>query len=413
MSSSAFSDPARGVDVRLRRQRLDGAPPVALDEAQRRVVAHRGGPLRVVGGPGSGKTTALVEAVVDRVQRGELAAGEVLVLAPTRLAAARLREQVTGRLSRTVREPLVRTPQSLAFGVLRRVAARSGGPQPRLISGPEQDLVLRELLAGHADGEGTPPRWPDDLLGALSTRGFRAELRDLLMRAVERGVGPDELRALGEGHGRPEWVAAAQVLDEYLDVTGLATPGAYDAAAIASTATAELLDDDDLLAQVREQARCIAVDDAHEATPAVADLVRVLSGEGGDLLLAGDPDAVTQSFRGADPGLLLDDGPGRPVPTVYLTSSWRQGSSLRAVTRRVAERIGALGGGAQREQAPVAGLPEGRCEVHVLRSAVHEAPFVAELLRRQHLQHGVGWADMAVIVRGGGRSATLRRVLTA
>src|SRR4051794_16447448 len=130
MSSSAFSDPARGVDVRLRRQRLDGAPPVALDEAQRRVVAHRGGPLRVVGGPGSGKTTALVEAVVDRVQRGELAAGELLVLAPTRLAAARLREQVTGRLARTVREPLVRTPQSLAFGILRRGAPPVRGPPP-------------------------------------------------------------------------------------------------------------------------------------------------------------------------------------------------------------------------------------------------------------------------------------------
>jgi superfamily I DNA/RNA helicase/RecB family exonuclease len=415
MSSSAFSEPARGVDVRLRRQRLDGAPPVALDEAQRRVVAHRGGPLRVVGGPGSGKTTALVEAVVDRVQRGELAAGELLVLAPTRLAAARLREQVTGRLARTVREPLVRTPQSLAFGILRRVAARSGGPQPRLISGPEQDVVLRELLAGHAAGDGRPPRWPADLLGALTTRGFRAELRDLLMRAVERGVDPAELSELGIQHGRPDWVAAAQVLDEYLGVTGLATPGAYDPAAIAVTAAAELGEDDELLAQVREQARCLAVDDAHEATPAVAELVRVLAGAGGELLLAGDPDAVTQSFRGADPGLLLHDAPGSraAVPTVLLTTSWRQGSGLRAVTRRVADRIGALGGGGQRDLAPASGLPDGRCEVHVLRSAVHEAAFVAELLRRQHLEHGVGWADMAVVVRGGARSATLRRVLTA
>jgi superfamily I DNA/RNA helicase len=413
MSSTAF--PLRGVDVRLRRERLSGAAPTVLDDAQRRVVSHRGGPLRVLGGPGSGKTTVLVEAVVDRVERAELTAGQVLVLAPTRLAAARLREQVTARLARTVREPLVRTPQSLAFGVLRRVAARSGGPAPRLISGPEQDLVLRELLAGHAAGAGLPPRWPDELLGALGTRGFRAELRDLLMRAVERGLDPAELARLGLDHGRPEWLAAAQVLDEYLGVTGLATPGAYDPAAIAVTAAAELSADDELLAQVREQARCIAVDDAHEATPAVAELVSVLAGPRGDLLLAGDPDAVTQSFRGADPGLLLGDGPDSPavVRTVHLTTSWRQGSALRAVTRRVAERIGALGGGGQRDLVPADRLPEGRCEVHVLRSAVHEASFVAELLRRQHLEHGIDWADMAVVVRGGARSATLRRVLTA
>src|SRR3954449_7451054 len=119
MPSSVSLDRERGVDVRLRRQRLVAAAPAALDAAQRRVVDHRGGPLRIVGGPGSGKTTALVEAVVARVEHGELQAGELLVLAPTRLAAARLRAQVTGRLARTVREPLGGPPPSLPLRVPR------------------------------------------------------------------------------------------------------------------------------------------------------------------------------------------------------------------------------------------------------------------------------------------------------
>ena len=39
-----------------------------LDEHQQRVVDHEGGPLLVLAGPGTGKTTTLVEAIVDRIE---------------------------------------------------------------------------------------------------------------------------------------------------------------------------------------------------------------------------------------------------------------------------------------------------------------------------------------------------------
>ncbi len=417
MSSSAARALPPGVRLSLRRRVLVQQPVPALDPSQRAVVEHRDGPLRVIGAPGTGKTTALVEAVVARVDRDGLQAGEVLVLAPTRVAAARLRELVTARLGRTVTEPLARTPASFAFGVLRQVAVLAGEPAPRLIAGPEQDLVLRELLAGHVLGEGAAPAWPPGVSAALGARGFRTELRDLLMRAVERGLDDDELARLGREHDRPDWVAAATVLGEYLGVTGLATPGAYDPASIAGTAAGELAVDDELLRRVRAQARFIAVDDAHELTPAAADLLRLVAGPGGPLLLVGDPDAATQGFRGADPALLVGGGPpltsSGAVPVVHLTHQWRQGPALRAVTRRVADRIGVVGTAAHREVAPLRGATAGRASVHVLRSGVHEASFVAELLRREHLERDVAWSDLAVIVRSGARSATLRRVLAA
>lgn len=407
--------PPSGPRLLLRREVLSGDPAPALDAVQQQVVAHRGSPLRVLGAPGTGKTTTLVEAVVDRVERDGLDPGEVLVLAPTRVAAARLRERVTARLSRTVREPLARTPQSFAFGVLRRAAAAADDPAPRLISGPEQDVVLRELLAGHVAGVGSRPQWPEQLRPALSTRGFRGQLRDLIMRAVERGVDPVQLAELGERHGRPEWVAAAHVLQEYLDVTALAAPGAYDPAAITGAAAAALAADAQLLAQVRAQTRFVAFDDAHEATAAVAELVRTVVGPRGDVLLTGDPDTVTQGFRGADPALLVDGlGDGRADTVLRLRTAWRQGPALQRVTRRVVQRVGAVGGAAHRQVEGAPTLREaGDVQVHVLRSAVHEASFVAELLRREHLEREVAWSEMAVVVRGSARAATLRRVLTS
>src|SRR5262249_18425161 len=161
---------------------------------------------------------------------------QILVLAPTRRAAAALRERISGRLDRTAREPIARTPASLAFGILRRAAAVEERPAPRLLSGPEQDVYLRELLAGHAARAGRGPEWPEGVRAALPSRGLRTELRDLLMRGVERGLDADDLAELGRRHDRPEWVAAAQVLREYDEVTALASPGAYDPALIVGAA---------------------------------------------------------------------------------------------------------------------------------------------------------------------------------
>ncbi len=414
-----------GPRVRLRRQRLAVSVPPELDHSQQAAVAHRGSPLRVVGAPGTGKTTVVVEAVAKRVEQG-LDPAQIVVLAPTRLAAARLREQITARLARTLRQAPARTPQSFAFGILQLAATWNSSPMPRLITGPEQDLVLRELLAGHALGVGSAPNWPEDLLLARQTRGFRGELRDILMRATERSLGPRDLARLGRAHRRPEWVAAAKVLAEYFDVTGLGAPGGYDPASIAGAAVAELADPQ-LLAHVREQAAFVVMDDAHEATAAVAQLLRTVVGTNSELLLTGDPDSITQGFRGADPEFLLDG------PVLALGFSWRQCATLRAATLAVSQRIGALGGGRHRSptvrsqtgaeaSSELAGSPldrtiaissEAPVQVQLARTVAAETALIVHRLRREHLLHGRPWAQLAVIVRGGTRSAAVRRGLVA
>jgi len=151
-----------------------------------------------------------------------------------------------------IAEPL---RQAEAEKFLRQAAALRGDPNPRLLSGPEQDIILRELLAGHACSEGKAPRWPSDMQAALATRGFRTELRDLLMRAVERGLEAGDLAALGLTHDRPDWVAAAQVLAEYDAVTALSSRGSYDPASILGAAA-------DLLETIGDRKLVVRVDRA-------------------------------------------------------------------------------------------------------------------------------------------------------
>lgn len=326
----------------------------ALDADQRAAVEAAGPVARVLGGPGSGKTTVATHVVAARVAAGA-AADSCLLIASSRVGAARLRADVTAMLGATTTEPLARTLPAFAFGVLRSAAVLAGAPLPRLLSGPEQDVILGELLLGHAAGAASAPDWPDDLREALPTRGFRGELRDLLMRAVEHGLDPDDLADLGRRHDMPAWVAAAAVLTEYDEVTALSRPGAYDPAWILGAAADLLTDDADARERLRAGLGLLVVDDAHELTAAGARLVEVVAGIGVDVVVIGDPDAAVQTFRGADPRFIAGRWPLlEGASTHVLGTRWRQPAALAAVSARVTEHIGSLGEVRHRRQTPPA-----------------------------------------------------------
>jgi superfamily I DNA/RNA helicase/RecB family exonuclease len=399
-------------------------PLLLPNDEQRSAIDHRGGVLRVLGAPRTGKTETAVAIVLDRIRAGEVTTDQVLLLAGTRQAAARLRRRVMVELGGTATTPVARTASSLAFGVLRRRAAIVGDPTPRLLSGPEQDVVVRDLLAGHDSGEVAAPPWPERVRGALHTRAFRAELRDLLMRSVENSLGGADLLALGQEHDVPEWRAAAHVLEEYDRVTALATPGAYDPAWIVAAAAEALLDDPALAAEVRTGLRLVVVDDAQELTPGSARLIATIaeipSAQPLDIVLLGDPDAAVQSFRGADPGILAGGGDA-PVEwsslsrtgaaaTVRLRTAYRPQALIDA-GRRVADAVGSVGETGHRAVHAGPGLHTGSVETHLLRTPSAEAAYVAHRVRDAVLSDGRRWSDIAVIVRGRRRSDAIRRAL--
>ena len=392
---------------RLLRGEHPPVPPPRLDALQRQVVEHAGGPLLVLAGPGTGKTTTLVEAVVDRVDRG-VPVDQILMLTFSRRAAGEMRDRVAGRLGRTIREPLARTLHSYAFGVLRMAALRDGEPAPRLLGGAEQDVVIRELLAG-----GDPRRWPASLRPALQTVGFAAELRDLLMRAVERGLDGPTLAALGRARSRPDWVAAGQFLEEYHGVTVLRDPGGYDPAELIQGALNVLRDDPQLLAAERERRRHLLVDEYQDTDPAQAQLLQLLAAGADELIVVGDPDQSIYAFRGADESAIREVdarfGAGREVPVVALRQSRRAGAVLLDASRRVAARL--PGRAEQRALVPAGGLAPGSVDVAVFRSASEEAAYLAGRLRAAYLD-GLPWSRMAVLVRSTPLTlGTLRRAM--
>ncbi|MEE2035415.1 ATP-dependent DNA helicase, partial [Rhodococcus chondri] len=243
----------------------------------------------------------------------------------------------------------------------------------------------------------------------------------LMLRANERGLGPEDLIALGERRERPEWVAAGRFAQSYEQVmllrgaVGLeapeATAPALDAAELVGAALAAFATDTDLLAGERSRIRHLLVDDAQHLDPQAAHLVRVIGTGTRTSTIAGDPDQSVFTFRGADPGFLTGLAEQDPSRQVLLGTNHRAATEIAAVTDRIARRLPGL----PPHRAAAATTEEtdpGRVRVSVQPSQAKEAALVADTLRRAHLVDGVPWSQMAVIVRSVPRVlAPLRRAL--
>ncbi|WP_329557863.1 UvrD-helicase domain-containing protein [Streptomyces pseudovenezuelae] len=396
--------------------------PPRLDAAQRRVVEHGAGPLLVLAGPGTGKTTTLVESVAARIARGGDPA-RVLVLTFSRKAAVELRDRMALRIG-AARAPQATTFHSFCYALIRAHQDSDLFVEPlRLLSGPEQDVTVRELLAGQPDLERlglAHVRWPDDLRACLTTRGFADEVRAVLARSRELGLGPGALDAFARRIGRPDWRAAAAFLAEYLDVLDL--QGVLDYAELVHRAVL-LARRPEVAERLAAQYDAVFVDEYQDTDPAQVRLLQALAGGGRTLVAFGDPDQSIYAFRGADVNGILDfpyafpRADGRTAPVEVLRTSRRSGADLLAATRLVTQRmpltrLPAEKVRAHRQLAPV--REGGRVEVFTYPTPGTELDNIADILRRAHLEDGVPWGEMAVLVRAGSRTIpTVRRALTA
>lgn len=324
---------------------------------------------KVTGEPGSGVSSFLLDTAAAAMRRhagseAEHGPGGVLVLTDSKETGTRLRAELADTLAASgfvSDEPVVRSVHSLAFALVRQQMDE----QLRLISGAEQDAVIRQLLQGHAeDGGGT---WPEELRPALPMVGFARQLRDYLLRAIERGQGPEDLVELGQRHDIGIWSASGDFLREYQQVMALS--GAHRLSASELIAAA-------LEVELPRTWHTVIVDDAQHLAPASAALVQRLLEQADLGVVGGDLEQSVFHFRGASPAFFQDLG-GLDHEVINL------GATRRTPARSVA----------------------------IAESSAAELSLVADTLRRAHLEEGVAYRDMAVVVRSTPLLEPMRRAL--
>ncbi len=405
------------------------ASPVDLDADQRRVVDHGSGPLLVLAGPGTGKTTTLVEAIAERIEHRGVHPDAVLGLTFSRKGAEQLRDRVAARVGRTMSGSTCSTFHSFAYGLIRQWTPRELYDEPlRLLSAPEQDVVLQQILTREAESI----VWPQAIMGALGTRGFAAEVAQVLARAQEKGLGWESLRELGIRESLPEYVAAAAFMEQYDVVSG--SQNFLDYASLIATAVQMLQDPDQRVRdELRRRYTHVFVDEYQDTDPAQVALLRAIAGDHArgpgspvrELVVVGDPHQSIYGFRGAEvrgilefPGTFRQAG-GDPAETVVLGTTRRFGPHILRPAQRVAARL-PLPAGVPRDVLARFLHPgsdaadEGRVELLTYDTDRAEGEHLADLLRRAHLEDGFAWSDMAVLVRSGRATIpALRRALLA
>lgn len=408
---------------RLDLSQVPAHPAPTLDDQQSRVVDHRTGPLLVLAGPGTGKTTTIVEAVAARLRDpiDPVPASGVLALTFGRRAAGELRDRIAARLGGGLL-PLVSTFHSFAYSLIVRTSAREPGLElPRLMSGAEEDVRIRDLLVGAVESGSIT--WPDDLSGALHTLGLANEVRAVIARSRELGLEPSDLRRLGARTGRPAWTAIGELAVQERDVMLLENVMDYT----------ELL----RLAVVRAQEpavrgwlhstyRAVFIDEYQDTDPLQVQLLRAIVGPQCSVVAVGDHDQAIYGFRGADVQGLLDfpetfrASDGAPAPVIALQRTRRFGPRVRSAAAVVlGDRLvpGLPVAAQQAHRSPVCAARDTPSDdavtLNVYDSAGAEAMHVARAVRLAHLERAVPWSRLAVLVRSGHQIPALQRALTA
>ena len=356
------------------------------------VTAGLNQPVVVLGAPGSGKTTLLRERLTHLVSEG-LHPDQIRFLTPTRAQASALRDEVGLGLGRPTQGSIVQSVQAMCFSLLRADRERRGLEPPTLRSGADVDQDIKSVLTEQLTAAGGP-QWPEHLNAAVrSTEAFRTELRELIARLTEWGLGSDWLREHSTAH--PAWPAVADFLDEYLRVVARARPHQFDSAELLRVATSLIAEG----AVSTEGWQAVIIDDFHDLSPAAGELVEALHHRGIHVTLSAEPDVAGQTFRGADP-----EGPIRAAELLGVTphvlpTVHRHGPALRQAVGRVTARVGTARAGQQRQA--VSSLEQADAELVsvVAPSAGREANDIARLLLQRHRDESVAFSDMIVATR--------------
>ena len=316
----------------------------------------------LTGIPGTGKTHHLTERALRYLADGNDPA-RLLILAPTRTAATRMRDTIAASSDRSLSVAPTRAWAAYAFDLLKRAQTRGllSGVEGnlKLLSGPEQDVIIGELLANHAAGIAPGPTWPDVLRDALPTRGFRHEIRDFFDRMAEYDLTADDVHRLANEHNQPAWHALAQLHTEYRAVRALRAKNAYDPAVLINDACRLLLRAPEFLAEERRRYDLILIDDVQELSPSIYRLLRLIAAEepptdaahltethpdlfaeGPQVVMTYSDEAVVQGFRGARPDLVTTLQASFPsMRTRTLTPSYRLPALMMPLVADIRRRL--------------------------------------------------------------------------
>ncbi|WP_329250956.1 DNA helicase PcrA [Actinoallomurus sp. NBC_01490] len=370
---------------------LDG-----LNDAQRAAVVHRGGPLLIVAGAGSGKTRVLTHRIAYLLGERGAQPGEILAITFTNKAAGEMRERVEALVGNRARAMWVMTFHSACVRILRREAKRLGFPSGFSIYDQADSQRLMALVCRELDLD--PKRYPP--------RGFSAQVSNLKNELIDY----ETFKSQASTHLEKTLAEAYETYQARLQQAG-----ALDFDDLIMTTVNLLQAFPDVAEHYRRRFRHVLVDEYQDTNHAQYVLVRELVGQQGDddglapaeLCVVGDADQSIYAFRGATIRNILEferDYPDANV--ILLEQNYRSTqtilSAANAVIERNADRKPKRLWSDQGDGPKVSG--------YVADNEHDEAAFVAQEIDRLSDDEDVKPGDVAVFYRTNAQSRVFEEV---
>ena len=390
---------------------LDG-----LSGPQLEAVTHGEGPLLIIAGAGTGKTTVLTRRIAHLISTKRARPEEILALTFTEKAAVEMAERVDQLIPYGYAESWISTFHAFGDRVLREAALEVGmNPDFRVLTEPELVIFLQErvfsLPLQRFRPLGNPARHLRALVGFVS-------------RAKDEDISPERYREWAE-----ERLVASATPEERDDASTHLELAEFYAACQKMLAEAGLADFGDqiyrtldvlrrrpaVLDRLRRRYRYILVDEFQDTNRAQLEMLRLLAGEGeANITVVGDDDQAIYRWRGAAAANLLafrDLYPtARQVILVENHRSWQPvlDAAARLVAHNNPHRLEVVAGIDKRLRA----IREGGVPVRHARfdTVSAEADGVAEMID-EALSRGFRPRDVAILVRSNGDADPFQRAL--
>jgi DNA helicase-2/ATP-dependent DNA helicase PcrA len=365
-----------------------------LNESQRAAVEHRGGPLLIVAGAGSGKTRVLTRRIAHLLASGAAQPGEILAITFTNKAAGEMKERVAELIGARARVMWVSTFHSACVRILRSEASRLGVTSGFTIYDQADSLRLMGMVLRDLDLD--PKRYtPRSFLAQVSN--LKNELIDFETSAAQAANHMEQ--TLAEAYGQYQ--------------ARLQRANAFDFDDLIFSAVAVLQLYPDVAEHYRRRFRHILVDEYQDTNHAQYTLIKELVGPGtpqlpaGELCVVGDADQSIYAFRGATIRNIEEFERDYPnARTITLEQNYRSTQTILTAANAVIAR-----NSSRRAKNLWTDSGEGAPIVaYVADDERDEASFIANEIDRltdvEEVRHG----DVAVFYRTNAQSRSVEEV---
>lgn len=274
---------------------------IKRNPAQQRAISHLSGPMMVLAGPGSGKTSVIVERIEYLVRQAKISPSSILVVTFSKAAAGEMKERFLKRVENRVQGVTFGTFHGVFYGILKQ-AYQLGASN--ILSEEQKYRFLRSLLEKHGDKDLEQGECVEEIAREISTiKGNRISLEHYYSTSC-----PDEVfRKIYCGY---EAMCRKNRLLDFDDML---------------VCCYELLSErEDIRRAWQRKFQYILVDEFQDINQIQYDTIRLLAQPQNNLFIVGDDDQSIYHFRGARPEIMLNFPKDYPEgETVLLNINYR------------------------------------------------------------------------------------------